>query len=68
MEAPMTNPEEEASKPSRFRLVDRDRVQVEFLIDDLLRQIGAEGLRPIAACNGCNTCSAAADLPGDVTK
>jgi hypothetical protein len=52
----MTDSDEKASTP-QIRLVKRDRVQVEFLIDDLIRQIGIEGLRPIASCNGCNNCN-----------
>ncbi|WP_214411217.1 hypothetical protein [Sphaerisporangium fuscum] len=59
----MTSSEEEgapgADRP-KIRLVDRDRVQVEFLIDDLIRQIKVEGIRPVVSCNGCNSCSAAA--------
>jgi len=65
----MTQPTEGAETADpKFRLVDRDRIQVEFLIDDLLRQINIDGLRPIASCNGCNTCSAHIELPGEGTR
>lgn len=55
--------EAEAGSP-RFRMVEQDRVRVEFLIDDLLRQIKVEGIRPVDSCNGCNSCSAAASAAG----
>jgi len=43
------------------RFIDRDVVQVEFLIDDLIKQLAIDTLRPVANCNGCNSCSAVAD-------
>ncbi|WP_030485668.1 hypothetical protein [Nocardioides aequoreus] len=58
----------DSSDAPKFRLVDRDRIKVEFLIDDLIRQIGVDGLRPIASCNGCNTCSAAVEISNEVTR
>jgi len=64
----MSNPSEESAP--KIRMVDRDRIQVEFLIDDLIRQIDVEGLRPIASCNGCNNCSASTTQvqPGEVNR
>lgn len=52
----MTNPDEGASAAPRIRLVESDRMRVEFLIDDLIRQFNIEGVRPIVG--GCNSCSA----------
>jgi hypothetical protein len=46
------------SRPIGVKLVDQDRVQVEFLIEDLVKQLVKDRISPIAACNGCNTCSA----------
>jgi hypothetical protein len=45
------------------RLVDRDVVQIEFLIDDLIKQLVPDRLSPVASCNGCKGCKAALDLP-----
>jgi hypothetical protein len=52
----------QAAEPSK-RLVDRDVVQLEFLIDDLIKQLVPDRLSPIAACNGCKGCKSAIDLP-----
>ena len=57
----------DASSP-QFRLVGADRVKMEFMIDDLVRRIKAEGLRPIDSCNGCNNCSAVASIEPEVTR
>jgi hypothetical protein len=35
-------------------------VQVQFVIDDLIRQLAQQGVA-VAACNGCNHCKAEAD-------
>jgi hypothetical protein len=51
-----------ADKPTK-RLVDQDIVQIEFLIDDLVKQLVPERLSPVASCNGCKGCKAAVDLP-----
>ena len=40
------------------KLVDNDRVQIEFLIEDLVKQLIKDRYSPIASCNGCNSCSA----------
>jgi hypothetical protein len=50
-----------AEQPPK-RLVERDVVQVEFLIDDLVKQLVTDRLSPVAACNGCKGCKAAVDL------
>ena len=44
------------------KLVDRDVVQIEFLIEDLVKQLIPEGISPVASCNGCKGCRAAVDL------
>lgn len=53
--------EKTAVTPSAARLVDQNRMQIEFVIDDLVRQLITDRLRPVASCNGCNSCSAAAE-------
>ena len=45
------------------KLVERDTIQIEFLIDDLVKQLLRDPISPIANCNGCSRCSAALDLP-----
>jgi hypothetical protein len=52
----------------KSRLVASDRVRVEFLIDDLIRQIGLQGISPVANCNGCNHCAAVAEQPGGLER
>jgi hypothetical protein len=44
-------------------MVNRDVVQIEFVIDDLIKQL-VKDRSAIAACNGCNGCKSALDLPG----
>jgi len=51
-----------ADKPTK-RLVDEDIVQIEFLIDDLVKRLIPDRILPIASCNGCKGCRAAVDLP-----
>jgi len=51
-----------ADKPTK-RVVDQDIVQIEFLIDDLVKQLIPDRILPIASCNGCKGCKAAVDLP-----
>jgi hypothetical protein len=41
------------------RLVDRDVVQVQFAIDDLIKHLG--GFVRSDSCNGCNHCKAVAE-------
>jgi hypothetical protein len=53
---------------SKIRLVDQDVVQLEFLIDDLVKQLTLDRLRPVANCNGCNACSSVVDLPTSPTR
>lgn len=53
--------EKTAVTPSAARLVDQNRVQIEFAIDDLVKQLISDRLRSIVSCNGCNSCSAAAE-------
>jgi hypothetical protein len=38
--------------------VDKDRIRIEFMIDDLVRQVRETGVRAVASCKGCNACSA----------
>ena len=67
----MTKPGKSNPKSSperRIRLVDADRVQIEFLIEDLIQQIGIDPGAPVANCNGCSMCSAAIDIPEVKTK
>ena len=45
------------------RPVDHDVVQIEFLIDDLVKQLVTDQLSPVASCNGCKGCKAVVDLP-----
>jgi hypothetical protein len=52
-----------AVDPTLARLVDRDTIQVEFLIDDLVKQLLKDPISPVANCNGCSRCSAITDLP-----
>lgn len=46
------------TRPVGLKLVDKDRVQIEFLIEDLVKQLIKDRISPIAACNGCHACSA----------
>jgi hypothetical protein len=50
------------------KLVDRDVVRVEFMIDDLIKQLIKDPISPVANCNGCSRCSAIADLPGGIKE
>jgi hypothetical protein len=54
-------PENQRAKKSA-RLAERDLVQIEFLIEDLVKQLEIDRISPIANCNGCNACSGAIDL------
>ncbi|KYF55844.1 hypothetical protein BE08_04980 [Sorangium cellulosum] len=47
-----------ATTVTAARVVDRGRIQVEFVIDDLVKQLVKDRVSPVAACNGCNACSA----------
>jgi hypothetical protein len=38
-------------------------VHVEFLIDDLIKRLISDHGHQVANCNGCNSCSSAADRP-----
>lgn len=48
--------EEKKSIPGTAKVVDKERVQVEFLIDDLVRQLKIERGVDALNCNGCNSC------------
>jgi hypothetical protein len=48
------------------KVAERDVVRVEFLIDDLIKQLIKDPIAPVANCNGCSRCSAIADIPGSV--
>jgi len=53
---------EAAGESKRF--VDRDVVSIEFLIDDIVKQLVPQGgVSPVAACNGCKGCKSVVDLP-----
>lgn len=46
-----------------LRHLGNDRVAVEFVIEDLIKElIELDRFSPIAACNGCNSCSADVSL------
>jgi hypothetical protein len=51
------------SAKKAIRLVERDVVQIEFLIDDLVKQLEIDRISPVANCGGCNSCSATFDVP-----
>lgn len=53
----MAEPNEKGDE-AIVRLVNKDRIRIEFLIDDLVEQIKGMGVRAIDSCNGCNNCSA----------
>lgn len=47
-----------------MRLVNRDLVQIEFVIDDLMKQLVRDRLSIAeTSCNGCHGCKSAVDLP-----
>ena len=49
---------EKAIEPVATR-VDREKIQIEFVIDDLVQRLVKDRDSLIAAaCNGCNSCSA----------
>ncbi len=55
----------ESTKAARLQsavILDRNRVQIEFVIEDLVKELAKGGISPVAACNGCNTCSASEPL------
>ena len=60
----MANKSQESKSilPSGARLVDKDRIQIEFLIEDLVKHLATDRIRQIAACNGCANCSANLDV------
>ena len=45
-----------------IRMVNRDVVQIEFVIDDLLKQLVSDRFVQVASCNGCRGCKAAVDI------
>ena len=53
-------PEKVPSTSPATRLVDRDVVQVQFAIDDLIKSLST--FQRSASCNGCNHCKAEVDL------
>lgn len=40
------------------RLVDSDRIEIEFQIDEVVKQLVKDKRLLVASCNGCNACSA----------
>jgi hypothetical protein len=41
----------------RIRLVDESKVEITFLIDELVKQVDVGRIRPIPSCNGCDSCN-----------
>jgi len=41
----------------KIRLVDTDKVEITFLIDELVKRIEVDRIRPIDSCNGCDSCN-----------
>jgi hypothetical protein len=51
-------------KVTKTEIIGRDRVQIEFLIDDLVKELQKDRGRSVANCNGCNSCgSTVAEIP-----
>ncbi len=42
---------------STVNRIDKEKFVVEFTIDDLIKDLIIDPISPIAACNGCNSCS-----------
>jgi hypothetical protein len=41
----------------KMRLVDEGRVEITFLIDELIKGIDLGKMRPIDSCSGCDSCN-----------
>ncbi|MDI6103344.1 hypothetical protein QLQ12_32520 [Actinoplanes sp. NEAU-A12] len=41
----------------KVRLVDEGRVEITFLIDELVKRIDIDQLRPLDSCGGCDSCN-----------
>jgi hypothetical protein len=54
----------ERKEDAAVTFVDKDRVRIEFMIDDLVRQVKDIGVRAVASCKGCNACSASLSESG----
>jgi len=54
----VSNSPKDPARPLGVKMIDHDRVQVEFLIEDLVKQLVKDRGSQIASCNGCNSCSA----------
>lgn len=58
------NPRSEANEPApkrpRVEIIDKDRVRIEFRIDDLLNLFAQQGVsrNAAASCAGCKSCNA----------
>ena len=52
-----------ADKRVQAVVVNRDVIQIEFVIEDLIKQLVKDRFSPVASCNGCKGCKAAVDLP-----
>ena len=50
------------------RLVDNDRIQIEFVIDDLVKQLIKDRRGQIESCGGCNACSASIERIDPVSR
>jgi hypothetical protein len=53
--SPQTSERRPAAKA--VRLVDQERVQIEFLIDDLIKELVKDPNISANGCNGCSSCS-----------
>ena len=58
-EGTMASTPQNTGTPVNARLVDRDKVELQFAIDDLVKQLGSTV--QVASCNGCNHCKAEAE-------
>ena len=54
---------QKAEATTKVARVVGDRIQIEFVIDDLVKQLVRDRISPVANCNGCSHCSAALDIP-----
>ncbi len=42
----------------KVKLIDNQKIQIEFRIVDLIKQLKIDILGPVASCSGCNRCKA----------
>ena len=46
----------EGTSGTQTKMIGNDKVQIEFVIDDLVKQLVKDRLSRVASCNGCNSC------------